>query len=517
MQSLPIGIQNFEAIRKEDFVYVDKTKHLLNLVKKTGNYFLSRPRRFGKSLTISTLEAMFQGKGELFKDLYAEEWVKEQSKHPNPVIKLDMGFSKSYCNSEQLNYYIISQIKNYLTINDLNMDLDENADITLSNLIIKLYKQFGSVVVLIDEYDKPITDNINNLEKIEEIREYLRSFYFVFKSCSQYLKFVFLTGVSKFSKIGVFSGLNNLQDISMTKKYSDIVGYTQKELEDNFDEWIINSKKELSIDKEELLKKIKEYYDGFSFDGRTRVYNPFSILNFFNESEFKNFWYLSGSPSFLSNYLQNHKINEPKEYIEKEVYEDFTSSHEIESTSVESFLYQAGYLTIKERIGNRLILDYPNEEVKSSMDRLFLANFYNIKDDARFSNDIWEFLEAENIPQIVNIFNEALKGVPYEDYKNRDESWYRSLFLMLLSGAKITYFAEVHTFKGRSDVVISFKDKLIIVIEFKFAKNSRGVFYQRKKGKEQIKSRDYASTYKNTKKIITAVFIANDEKRQISL
>ena len=199
------------------------------------------------------------------------------------------------------------------------------------------------------------------------------------------------------------------------------------------------------------------------------------------------------------------------------MYEDFTSSHEIESTSVESFLYQAGYLTIKERIGNRLILDYPNEEVKSSMDRLFLANFYNIKDDAKFSNDIWEFLEAENIPQIVNIFNEALKGVPYEDYKNRDEYWYRSLFLMLLSGAKITYFAEVHTFKGRSDVVISFKDKLIIVIEFKFAKNSRGVFYQRKKGKEQIKSRDYASVYKNTKKIITAVFIANDEKRQISL
>ena len=138
MQSLPIGIQNFEAIRKEDFVYVDKTKHLLNLVKKTGNYFLSRPRRFGKSLTLSTLEAMFQGKGELFKELYAEEWVKEQSKHPNPVIKLDMGFSKSYCNSEQLNYYIISQIKNYLTINDLNMDLDENADITLSNLIIFL-------------------------------------------------------------------------------------------------------------------------------------------------------------------------------------------------------------------------------------------------------------------------------------------------------------------------------------------------------------------------------------------
>ena len=172
-------------------------------------------------------------------------------------------------------------------------------------------------------------------------------------------------------------------------------------------------------------------------------------------------------------------------------------------------------MTIAERKGNVLVLDYPNEEVRSSMDRLFLANFYNIKDDAKFSNDIWEFLEAENIPQIVNIFNEALKGVPYEDYKNRDESWYRSLFLMLLSGAKITYFSEVHTFKGRSDVIVSFKDKLIVVIEFKFAPTSKDVAKKREEGEEQIKSRDYASAYKSTKKVITAVFVADDEKRQI--
>ena len=178
-------------------------------------------------------------------------------------------------------------------------------------------------------------------------------------------------------------------------------------------------------------------------------------------------------------------------------------------------MYQAGYLTIKEKTGNILLLDYPNEEVRSSMDRLYLENFYNIKDDARFSNDIWESLEIEDIPQVVSVFNEALKSIPYDDYKDRDESWYRDLFLMLLSGAKITYFAEVHTFKGRSDLVVTFKDKLIVVIEFKFAKNSKSVSYQRKKGKEQIKSRDYASTYKSTKKVITAVFVANGEKRQI--
>ena len=515
MQSLPIGIQNFEAIRKEDFVYVDKTKHLLNLVKKTGNYFLSRPRRFGKSLTISTLEAMFKGKAELFKGLYAEDWVKEKAKNPAGVIRVDIGHLTAYNNKEELDDSLVFYLSRFIKKNKLDISLDnKNAGKLFLDIISELYEKFGSVVVLIDEYDKPITDNINNLEKAEEMRETLRSFYALLKDCDE-VKFIMFTGVSKFSKTGVFSGLNNLKDISMTEEYSDIVGYTQQELEDNFCDYFEKPMKKFSLTKEELLDKIKNYYDGFSFDGKMRVYNPFSVLNFFSDSNFENYWYDSGMPSFLAKYLKAHKINDPKEYIQKNVYSNFISSHEIENASVESFLYQAGYLTIKERKGNVLVLDYPNEEVRSSMDRLFLENFYNIKDDAKFSNDIWEFLEAENIPQIVNIFNEALKGVPYEDYKDRDESWYRSLFLMLLSGAKITYFSEVHTFKGRSDVVISFKDKLIVVIEFKFASTSKDVDKKRQEGEEQIKSRDYASAYKSTKKVITAVFVANDEKKQI--
>ena len=518
MQELPIGMQNFESIRENnDYLYVDKTEKLLQLAKTKKSYFLSRPRRFGKSLTISTLEAMFKGEAELFKGLYAEEWVKEQAKHPNPVIKLDMSVLSQYKDGEELNSSLINYLVRYY-IEEYKLDIvvkDKSADVFL-DIINKLYKQFGPVALLIDEYDKPITDNINNIEKANEMRETLRSFYGVLKGCSQ-VKFIFITGVSKFSKTGVFSSLNNLKDISMLKEYSDIVGYTQKELEDNFVDWIEKTEKELSLNREELIAKIKEYYDGFSFDGETRVYNPFSVLNFFADSNFDNYWYDSATPSFLAKYLKEHKIKAPKEYIQKKVYSGFTNSHEIESTSVESFLYQAGYLTISERKGNVLILDYPNEEVQSSMDRLFLENFYNIKDDAEFSSDIWESLEAEDIAQVVNIFNEALKGIPYDDYKDRDESWYRSLFLMLLSGAKITYFSEVHTFKGRPDVVVVFKDKLVIVIEFKFAPTSKDVDKKRKEGEDQIKSRDYASAYKSTKKIITAVFVADDEKRQIIL
>ena len=515
MQKLPIGIQSFEKIRLGNYLYVDKTKQILQLIQNGECYFLSRPRRFGKSLTISTLETMFKGKAELFKGLYAEDWVKEQSKHPSPVIKLDMSVLGSYENKKELKQSIINYlVRYYIEEYKLDIVVKDNSDDVFLDVINNLYKQFGYVVILIDEYDKPITDNINNLEKANEMRETLRSFYGVLKGCSQ-VKFIMITGVSKFSKTGVFSSLNNLSDVSMDEEYFDVVGYTQDELEKYFVDWFEKPMKKHSLNREELLAKIEDYYDGFSFDGMTRVYNPFSVLNFFKQGYFGNYWYNSAMPSFLAKYLKSHKIKEPKEYIQKKVYEDFTNSHEIESTSVESFLYQAGYLTIKERKGNVLVLDYPNEEVRSSMDRLFLENFYNIKDDAKFSNDIWEFLEAENIPQIVNIFNEALKGVPYEDYKDRDESWYRSLFLMLLSGAKITYFSEVHTFKGRSDVVVSFKDKLIVVIEFKFAPTSKDVDKKRQEGEEQIKSRDYASAYKSTKKVITAVFVADDEKRQI--
>ena len=241
MQKLPIGIQTFEKINKENYLYVDKTKQILKMIENGECYFLSRPRRFGKSLTISTLEAMFKGKTELFKGLYAEDWVKEKAKNPNPVIKLDLGGLGNYHqNIEELNNALIYIVKTSINKYKLNISYDEiiskNAGLIFSKIINELYEQFGKVVVLIDEYDKPITDNINNLEKAEEIRDSLKSFYSVLKSNSDYLQFVMLTGVSKFSKAGVFSGLNNLQDISMKEEYSDIVGYTQKELEENFKE-----------------------------------------------------------------------------------------------------------------------------------------------------------------------------------------------------------------------------------------------------------------------------------------
>ena len=524
LQILPIGEQNFEEIRKNNWLYVDKTKKILQMIENGKYYFLSRPRRFGKSLTISTLEAMFKGKTELFKDLYAENWVKSHAKHPNPVIKLDMSVLGNYQNIEEFNNSIIKSLERFLFVNDLNFPSEKNAGSMLSNIITRLYKEFGKVVVLIDEYDKPITENINDLEKAEEIRKYLRSFYIILKGSSEYLRFAMLTGVSKFSKAGVFSGLNNLQDISMKEEYSDIVGYTQQELEDNFIDWIEKATKKLSLTKNELLQKIKRNYDGFSFDGKKRVYNPYSILNFFNDQEFNNYWYKSATPSFLADYLKQHQINNFEQFRHLEVPSDFADEHEIEKSTPESFLFQAGYLTIekKERKDELIILtlDYPNEEVKKSMSRLFLKDIYKIDKYIPLGDNLWQAIKSlneGNIEKIVEIFNNALGKIPYSDFpKNQNEYWYRSLFVMLLrGGAGVTSFQESYTSEGRSDLIIPFDDK-IIIIEFKFAKSSKGVPKARTEGEEQVKQ--YAKTYENeNKKIITVVLVADNRKRKITM
>ncbi|MBQ7529347.1 AAA family ATPase, partial [bacterium] len=435
MQGLPVGVQSFERLREDDLLYVDKTVRLIELIKGGGRYFLSRPRRFGKSLTLSTLEAMFAGRSELFKGLAAEEWVKNQSKHPSSVLRFDMSRLRQYSNAEELNDSIIKGLEDFAFLHDFEVKHEKKCSGTLLQIIYHLYKKCGYVVVLIDEYDKPILDNLEDVKKAEAMREVLRSFYIILKSCDEYLRFVFITGISKFSKAGVFSALNNLQDISMNSRYGDIVGYTQEELELHFADWIGDLSKSIPENREILLKKIKDYYDGFSFDGETKLYNPFSILNFFLNGKFGNYWYVSGSPTFIVKYMKKNIIQDPEEYRHLEVSADFSDVHEIEKASPESFLYQSGYLTIEKWLDSHIILDYPNEEVKSSLTRMYLDEIYHIKKYITLGTQIWNDLADGNIENVVNLYNIALSGIPYDDFPHRDEFWYRSLFLMLLRGA----------------------------------------------------------------------------------
>ena len=289
MQTLPIGVQDFVQLRQDNLLYVDKTARLLELIKNGRRYFLSRPRRFGKSLTLSTLYAMFRGRKDLFIGLATEQWVTEQSETPSPVLRLDMSSLGSYSNREGLNRNLVQRLEEIAEDNELELKATANCEEMLRQIIRSIFKRGGSVVVLIDEYDKPILDNLLNLTKVDEMREVLRSFYTVLKSCDEYLKFVFITGISKFSKMGVFSAMNNLEDISMDKRFGDIAGYTQSELEHYFADWLNTTAVNMNISRDELLMRLKDYYDGFSFDGHTRIYNPFSILQCLNKGELRNY------------------------------------------------------------------------------------------------------------------------------------------------------------------------------------------------------------------------------------
>ena len=513
MKTLPIGVQDFVQLRRDDLLYVDKTERLLELIENGRRYFLSRPRRFGKSLTLSTLEAMFRGRRELFTGLYAEQWVEKQSEKPSVVIKFDMS-SIGASSVEEVKQSLKEMI--YRMAEDFSVNIrSQTLGGIFIDLIRQLQKQRGQVVVLIDEYDKPILDNLSDVKKAEEMREILRSFYTVLKSCDEYLRFVFITGISKFSKMGVFSAMNNLQDISSSHKYSDIAGYTQEELGHYFSDRIEALAQSMSITKNELTDKIRKYYDGFSFDGTTRLYNPFSILNFFFDGTFKNYWYTSGSPTFIVKYMKEHQISDPEEYRHIKVSSDFADTHEIEKATPESFLYQSGYLAIEKSEGDTLTLDYPNEEVRKSLVRMYLDEIYHVKRYITVGAQLWDALSNGDIAQAVELYNMAISGVPYDDFPNRNEYWYRSLFMMLLKGAGIVSYAEVHTFRGRSDLLIQFNN-LVVVLEFKFAQKSSQVEDKMKEGILQVESREYAKSYASEgRRVITAVLVADDEKRQI--
>ena len=513
LQTLPIGIQSFEMLRRDGLLYVDKTHRLQEFILSGKRYFLSRPRRFGKSLTLSTLDAMFQGKAELFKGLAAEGWVAEQARRPAPVLRLDMSMMDVRdvaCFEKNLVAELTDRSHRH-GITLTRSDADEPGG-AFKGMIAGLYDQGGPVVVLIDEYDKPILDKIGDLEAAEAMREALRSFYTVLKDYDSYLRFVMLTGISKFTKTGVFSAMNNLRDISMSESFGDIVGYTQEELEADFAGWIGAAAEKMNVTRERLLQRMKDYYDGFCFDGVTRLYNPFSILNFLADREFKNYWYHSGSPTFILSYLRSHGIDDPEVYRHKSVPADFADSQEIERAKPESFLFQSGYLTIESAEEQELTLDYPNREVLNAISRLYLDNVYRVEGFTALGSSLWRALKDGDIEGAVKLYNTALAGIPYQDFTRQNESLYRSLFLMLLRGAGVTAQGEVPTNRGRSDILILFPSRAV-VLEFKLAQGAGEVARLRDEGRKQIEEKGYAKPYDGEGRAVTSAVIVVDAKK----
>ncbi|MCR5812922.1 MAG: ATP-binding protein [Desulfovibrio sp.] len=523
---------NFQLLREDKSVYVDKTHLLQKIVTEGRWYFLSRPRRFGKSLTISTLEAMFQGKTELFSGLAAESWVSQQNKQITPIFSLDFSKFDSNGSAQSLNNWLNRKALAFAHEYHVAACAEASCSETLDTVFERVAQSQGPITLLIDEYDSPILDNVFNANKAHAFRTLLRSFYKVIKGSGKQLSFVFITGVSKFTKTGIFSALNNLNDISMNQAYGALTGYTQAELEKYFLPFLEKAiTQKVMPDKASLLQKIRNYYDGFSFDGFTKVYNPFSILNFFDKYTFDNFWYEYGSMTAIENYFKDHNIQSPEKYHLVHVDSEMIAPRELEETTPESFLFQAGYLTIAQRKENELILDYPNQEVFNALSKMFLHKIYQIPSYNELGKKIWEAVHLGDLERIAQEYNVALASPPYHDFLEKkassnhdqtqstrcDESFYRALLLMLLRGCGIQGHGEVPTCRGRSDVLVECAER-ILLIEFKLAKSEKEIAKKRREGEEQILNSDYLAPYATqTIPVRYGVFVVNTEKRQVFL
>lgn len=501
MKKLPIGIQTFSKLINQNYLYIDKTKEIFNLISNGGYFFLSRPRRFGKSLLVSTLKEIFTGNKKIFKGLYIYDRIKWE-KHP--VIHLDFT-STVYSEGEDA-------FKE--TIIDKLIKIGEKYNITLSKTVylkpvfkelIEKLSAINSVVVLVDEYDKPIIDLISDEDSAIKNREILKDLYSVLKEAEEYLKFVFLTGVSKFSKVSIFSGLNNLQDITLSSKFATISGYTQNELEDYFKDNIELLSKEQNLNREKLLNEIKHWYNGYSWNGKNRLYNPFSILNLFSENKFSNYWFATGTPTFLINLIKKQKA-EIIEFENKKITELTFESYDIKNLNLYSLLFQTGYLTItevkREEEFTTYNLSYPNFEVKNSLLSYIIEDFTENRIDEIQPKivELKKSLRQGNIQSFIEIVKSIFVKIPYTLHIEK-EAYYHSLFYMILSLMGVNIDLEILTDKGRVDGVIKIEDK-VYVIEFKYGVSGTDMDKLTGSAISQIKEKKYYERYKTKEKQI---------------
>lgn len=368
-KKLPIGIQKFPNMIKGDYIYIDKTETIFNLIDSGKYYFLSRPRRFGKSLLVSTLNEIFSGNRELFEGLWIYdkiEWVER------PVIQMDFSRigSKEKGLAESINDEFDEIAANY----GVSLKASTNAE-KFQELIQNLSKD-KKIAILIDEYDKPIINNVENPEKAIESREILKNLYSVIKGNDDHIEFFLLTGVSKFSQVSIFSDLNNLEDITIDGNFSCLLGYTGEELQKYFPEYIAELQHKYRDIYPNILEAIKTWYNGYSWDGENFVYNPFSILNLFKKREFRDYWFSTGTPTFLMKLLKKNQYS-ILDLKNRKLNINFFNKFEISDIEINSLLFQSGYLTMKayDFATNIVTLDFPNREVEQSFNIHLLAEF----------------------------------------------------------------------------------------------------------------------------------------------
>ena len=501
LQELPIGIQDFDKLREKNCLYVDKTELLYQLITTGSSYFLSRPRRFGKSLMISTLEMIFKARKELFENT----WILTDPKATNydwkeyPVIRIDMGeiSKKSEGNLEQALLKTVLNIASQYQI-VLPEPLIDSAS-ALSSLIQGLVTAKKTrVAVLIDEYDKPILDNILDEKKAEEIREVLRYFYTIFKSQDGNLQFLMLTGVTKFSKVSIFSGLNHPEDLTLSDAVSGLLGYTQAELEYTFMPWIERLATELGTSVEAQLEKIKLWYNGYRFSGKgIPVYNPFSVLLLLKQQRYKTHWFETGSPTFLMKLLKSEtfKIERLNELI---VSDEALNMSDISQIELVALLYQTGYLTIKsyDQEYRAYTLDYPNLEVKIAFSDTLLNTFSSVPsaESTDLFIDMNQALRAGNYMLFFEVLKSFIASIPYTQFVKMKERDFQTVLFLIFTLLGYRMSLEVHTSRRRLDAVLELPDGFCI-FEYKVNQSAEVAL-------AQIKEKQYFQPYLHRNKKI---------------
>jgi hypothetical protein len=457
MRKYPIGIQDFKEIRKGGYLYIDKTQLIHTLIESGKYYFLSRPRRFGKSLLLSVIKEVFQGDRDLFKGLWIEEHWDWNVR--NPVIHLrlsqlpykELGLEKAL--SQELD----------AVAGEMGLTLKGSYSKEKFRELIQKAAETAKVVILIDEYDKPVIDFLDELPKAKENRDIFKSFYSVLKDADEYIQFLMITGVSKFTQVSIFSDLNNLRDLTLSPPFATLTGITQGELETNFAEEI----RELQQKDAAILQEIRNWYNGYSWDGENKVYNPFSVLNFMSDRRFRNYWFATGSPSFLVKELRKNK---EFQFDELRLGELSLGNFDIERISAVPLLFQTGYLTIRSYDDRRRIytLGYPNKEVEASLLDVLLSAYREVypKDSFALTEDMEMALEAGDMSKVIMLLNDLISSIPYDHWKADVESIFHIIVHLTFRRIGVDLQSEVHSAHGRCDAIIQ-TAKYVYVLEFK--------------------------------------------------
>ncbi len=515
MKRLPLDTSSFRQIRQRGWLYVDKTPWIYRLLSEGMCYFLSRPRRFGKSLTINTLKELFRGNRELFEGLYIhDKWPFE----PHPVIIFDFNeipHETPEAFSRALAYYLKREARKF----GVEISEEGGLDLAFQELIVLIAEKTGKpVVILIDEYDKPIIDHLGLGEERYQIalqnRDLMKRFFGVLKGGNvvDNLAFVFVTGVSAFTKVSIFSEWNNLVDITLSPKYADFLGYTEAEIEKNFKEHLDLFCQERGFaTREECLARIRYWYNGYRFspEREVHVYNPISLMYCLTEKYFDNWWFRTATPTFLVNLLKERTYLIPDlEHLV--VSKDFLNAYDLEDLRLEALLYQTGYLTIKDYDGEQFIrLGYPNQEVKQSFSGILLERLFKAPPTARkLADELGKALYEEKWEEVKEKFDQILAMIPYPLYGQADERFFHTVFYLVL--CLLGYDAEAETLSpgGRGDMVVKIKGK-VFILEFKAQGSAEEAL-------RQIEEKGYARRFEGEgKKIIKVGVIFDPEERRI--